>query len=670
MYTNRHLWSIALMLCTISVTAQKTPSKFKFGDIKPEDFATSVYPLDTSADAIYLFDVGSAEYEGNNKGDFSVISQKKTRIRLLDKKSFDDLATVIIYLYNSEDIQDKLTDFEAATYNLEDGKVVVTKIEKSSLFKEKDGNYQILKFTFPNIKAGSIIEYHYKVNSPYPYSIDPWNFQSSYPKLWSEYTVMVPQFYDFITFRQGYLPYAIDTSDAYRDNFLLRDNGDASSSAAPFSVTTEVFKHQWAIKDVPAIKKEVYTTTVDNYRSRISFQLSALKFPDAPVRPYLQDWKGMVEELMKRDDFGENLSHDFSWLKDDIKLADATNGKTLDNASNLYKFVQKNYTCIDDDGIYLSQALKKTWQSKKGNSTDINMLLIAMFRSLGFNADPVILSKRDHGKTYDLYPIMSKFNYTIARVTVGDDYYLLDASDKNLGFGILGDECYNGNARVVAPMPVLVNLSADSLKEASITFVSLMNDSTNNMSGLYSSQLGQIQSLNVRRAFNKMNKDDFFKEVLKDYSDGVTISNTTIDSLEIPTEPITIKFELSTKMEEDIIYFNPMMGEEQKENPFVAAERFYPVEMPYTTDETYICNMEIPQGYKVDEIPKSARINFNENEGSFEYIIAEGGGRIQLRCRLKINKATFDPEDYETLRDFYSFIVEKEGEQIVFKKIQ
>ena len=244
------------------------------------------------------------------------------------------------------------------------------------------------------------------------------------------------------------------------------------------------------------------------WQCRVLQTFVALKYPDAPVRPYLQDWKGMVESLMKREDFGEDFNRDLSWLKDDIKEANGINGKALDNATNLYSYVQKKYTCIDDEGIYLTQALKKTWQTKKGNSTDINMLLIAMFRSLGFNADPVLLSKRDHGKTYDLYPIMSKFNYTIVRVAVGDEYYLLDASDKNLGFGILGDECYNGNARVVAPLPVLVNLSADSLKESSITFVSLINDSTNRMSGLYSSQLGKMQSLDVRRAFNKMNKDE------------------------------------------------------------------------------------------------------------------------------------------------------------------
>ena len=105
-----------------------------------------------------------------------------------------------------------------------------------------------------------------------------------------------------------------------------------------------------------------------------------------------------------------------------------------------------------------------------------------------------------------------------------------------------------------------------------------------------------------------------------------------------------------------------------KENPFKSAERSYPVEMPYCIDETYVLNMEIPEGYKVDELPKSARVSLNGNEGMFEYLIQQNNDVIQMRCRTKLNKANFEPEDYETLRNFFSFIVEKESEQIVFKK--
>jgi len=79
--------------------------------------------------------------------------------------------------------------------------------------------------------------------------------------------------------------------------------------------------------------------------------------------------------------------------------------------------------------------------------------------------------------------------------------------------------------------------------------------------------------------------------------------------------------------------------------------------------------MDIPTGYKVDELPKSARVTLNGSDGMFEYLIQQDGDHVQLRCRTKLNKATFEPEDYETLRNFFAFIVEKQGEQIVFKKI-
>jgi len=41
-----------------------------------------------------------------------------------------------------------------------------------------------------------------------------------------------------------------------------------------------------------------------------------------------------------------------------------------------------------------------------------------------------------------------------------------------------------------------------------------------------------------------------------------------------------------------------------------------------------------------------------------------------MRCRLVLKKANYLNEDYQSLREFYSFVVKKESEQIVFKKIK
>ncbi|HXB07108.1 MAG TPA: DUF3858 domain-containing protein, partial [Puia sp.] len=132
---------------------------------------------------------------------------------------------------------------------------------------------------------------------------------------------------------------------------------------------------------------------------------------------------------------------------------------------------------------------------------------------------------------------------------------------------------------------------------------------------------------------------------------------------------VKVRYEFLMKpTDASVLYLVPMLSEAYRKNPFEAADRKYPVEMPFTMDETYVLSMEVPGGYVVDELPKSTRVAFNGDQGAFEYLVAQNGNQIQMKCRLKLNRATFQPEDYTALRDFFAFVVKKENEQIVLKK--
>ena len=116
-----------------------------------------------------------------------------------------------IRLYTNGEAEEELENLKAVTYNLENGKVVETKLEiKSAVFKDKiNKNLVIKKFTFPNIKEGSIIEYEYTLKSDFIFNLQPWEFQGEYPRLWSEYNVAMPSFYNYVTLTQGYHPYHV-----------------------------------------------------------------------------------------------------------------------------------------------------------------------------------------------------------------------------------------------------------------------------------------------------------------------------------------------------------------------------------------------------------------------------------------------------------------------------
>ena len=148
------------------------------------------------------------------------------------------------------------------------------------------------------------------------------------------------------------------------------------------------------------------------------------------------------------------------------------------------------------------------------------------------------------------------------------------------------------------------------------------------------------------------------------------LQNFRIDSLLQKDDPLGIfyEFEVNTG-NEDIIYLNPLFGEGYQNNPFKSTQRFYPVEMPYTIDETYILSLDVPPGYAVDEMPKSMVLKLNEEgEGIFEYRISQSGETISLRSRLQIKRTVFAPDEYELLREFFNLVVAKQNEQIVFKK--
>lgn len=87
-----------------------------------------------------------------------------------------------------------------------------TKLEiKSNVFKDKiDKNLLVKKFTFPNVKEGSIIEYEYIIKSDFLSNLQPWEFQGSYPGLWSEYKLTLPEFLGYIFLTQGYKNYDIN----------------------------------------------------------------------------------------------------------------------------------------------------------------------------------------------------------------------------------------------------------------------------------------------------------------------------------------------------------------------------------------------------------------------------------------------------------------------------
>lgn len=659
---------IFFLLLTGIIVAQDKAS-VKFGSVTEKDFATKIYPVDSNANAVVIADIGSSNIEGNSKGWFSLVYKHYKRVHILNKNGYD-IADVSIFLYSNNGDEEELDKLKAVTYNFENGKVVETKLDvKSNVFKDKiDKNRVIKKFTFPNVKEGCIIEYEYTITSDFLTNLQPWEFQGAYPRLWSEYNLSIPVFLGYVFLTQGYQQYDIKTTKQHNQAFQIIDSRGAGASER-FNFNADVDDSRWVMKNVPALKEESYTSTIDNHISKIEFQFSEYRYP-LPYRNVMGTWPMLTEMLIKSESFGSQLYKDNSWLKDIINPIVSPSDSKADKARKIFAYVRDNFTCTDHSSRWMEQTLKNFVKTKNGNVAEFNLLLTAMLNYVDIDADPVILSTRSNGVTYSVYPLLSQYNYVVSRASIDDKFVFLDASEPNIGFGRLPLRCYNGHARVVNKEALALDLLTDDVLEAKTTTIFIINDEKGNLTGSVQQTPGYYESLRLRDRIKEKGKEDLQKDIKKSFGAEVVVSNLMIDSLNKNDYELGVHYDFDVKDEkEEIVYLNPMFGEGYKENPFKSAERHYPVEMPFALDETLNLQLEVPQGYVVDELPKSLIVKLNEqDDGIFEYRISQSGVNISLRSRVRFKRAYFLPEEYETLREFFNLIVMKQAEQIVFKK--
>jgi hypothetical protein len=658
---------IFLQVNLLPVFAQEK-STVKFGNISADDFKTNVYSIDSNAAAVVIADIGSTDILAERDW-FQVVYKRLRRVHIL-KKSGYDAATFAFPVFVSPGGDEGLDNLKAVTYNYENGQVIESKLDmKNSVFTDKlTKNIHLKRFTLPNVKEGSIIEIEFKMISNSVFNMPSWEFQGPHPVLWSEYNVSIPEFFYYLFLPHGSQEYYIKEKKVTSRGYVLDLTANfLNPTKTAFSAS--VNEHRWVIKNVPGLKQEPFTASLNNYISKIDFVLSAFRYP-LQDKNLMLEWKDVMGSLLRDEYFGLQYTKDNAWLNDEINSY--TKGLTgeMNKAKSIFNYLRDNFKCVNYNQIFPASTLKEILKNKRGGVASINLLLVAMLRKIGIKADPLMLSTKSNGYPPVLYPDISKFNYLVCMATIDGKKYYLDASRPQLGFGWLEAECYNGYAKVIDETATGIELLPDSLLERKITSINISNDEQGNLTGYAQKSPGYYESYKIRKKISEKGKEEFFKELQNEIGSSIIISNPGMDSLSLYDEPVYLSFDIKVDNEKpEILYINPVIGEGYKDNPFKSANRLYAVEMPYAIDEAYILKMEVPKGYLLEELPKSIKMNYDdEGKSFFEYIIAEKNGTIMLRSRVKIVRTFFAPDEYEILREFFAQIVNKHNEQIVFKK--
>ncbi|WP_133177695.1 transglutaminase domain-containing protein [Chitinophaga parva] len=661
----------ALVLLTTPTRLQaQEKSPCQFGQVSVDDFRPTSYAVDTGAAAVYLADVGKASYN-DRSGDLELEFTRYTRIHILHKNGYDE-ATFTIPLYSGNAGKpDVLNDLKAVTYNLENGRVVATKLDIKTIFTEKeDREWVVKKFSMPAVKEGSIVEVSYTRSGYVDRTPPSWDFQGSCPRIWSGYTVSIPQWYGFVFLRQGYYDVDYDSKERVA-NFAFNYTPTGAHEAHRGIASVSVTDHFFSARNLPGLRDESFTTTLRNHLCRVEFQLASVHYPNSDEHRILSTWPQMQEELFRDATFGAPLMEDNVFLEDVIKQLTAKAPNDTEKAKAIYRWVQQHMTCTGYSGMYMeAPGLRHVFTSGRGTGADINLLLVAMLRKAGLEAWPLILSTRAHGKTYEEYPLHRRFDYVTAWVQADGREYNLDGSRGHLGFGHLPLYLYNGHARLMSPEAPARYFNADTLHENLVTAVRMNVAANGNVKGTYTEQEGYYRSLHLRDDVASQGQDAFRQRLARILGNDATVSNLQLINLDSIDAPVAENFDFEWEHNGDgsRLYLHPIVGQVQVRNPFTAMERRYPVEMSYMDNETYIASILIPPGYVVEGVPAPANITLPDGAATFRYQLRQDGNLVQVRVMLNFNRAVFSPEEYEGLRRFFDLIVNKEAELLVLRK--
>lgn len=654
---------LLLLLLFFFLTKLAAAQDFEYANVTTQDMDMKNFKNDTSAHAVVLREYGRSRIDMTNNDNVRLIYDYHVRIKIFDSKAFDK-GTITVRIYNNSDNDsyEDISDVSGVTFFKDDNGVPQQiELDTKKIYPVKeDKHYAYYKFTLPGIKNGSVIEYKYRITSPYISNFRSWQFQDDIPKIYSEYEVHIPAYWVFNASLRGGLRLTKNTSEVERHCFSIAGNQADCSLIV------------YGMGDIPALIEEENMTSPRNFQSAVNFELVTFTNPYTMVKTnYTKEWKDVDYQLKDDASFGKQMKRK-SLLKDKIAPILAVKTDPLEKAQAIYAYLQKWFKWNGFSGIG-SEGLGNALSSHNGSIADINLALFAALSAADLNTEAVILSTRDHGAVNTLYPVTNDFNYVVVKVNIGDKSYLLDASDPMLPFGMLPLKCLNDKGRVMSldKPSYWINLSNTQRRAKTYTFDLTLQDD-GKLKGTFVTYSTGYDAYEKRKAIKKFNTIDEYVENLEGSLRKFKILKTEITNLDSLNLPISEKYDVEINAfkstENDHLVFSPYILNWITVNPYKLAERSYPVDIGMPTDTRLILTVHLPARYTLGSTPQDLSLGLPNNGGKFLTALQTDQGSFTFSNVIQLSKPVYGAEEYPYLKEFYNKIVQAEKTDLVFNK--
>jgi hypothetical protein len=635
-----------------------------FGNVSIEELEMTHCPIDSLADAFILHDRGGTEFITEGE-EILFKYTRHTRLKILSRSAYDRGEIEIPY-YHEGNKREKIFNIRAVAYNLENGDIVISKLNKDLIFVEDvNEHWRLMKFAIPDVKEGSVIEIKYSIESPWKVQLRDWKFQEKIPSLYNSYKIEIIPFFEYHLLMNKFLEFDLDTVFVKENGFFYYGNYYA----------VKVYK--WVMTDVPAFKDEAFITTIDDYIQKVEFQLSKVISSYGLERDYMSSWEEVLKNMLidpyYSERFGNYIESKSAKNKKIIKEIGLHPSNTLHNIRKLLNYTKSNYKWNGIDGIYASQPKKDFLTQKSGAAPDLNLFFLSLLRSADIEAYPVLISTRKNGKIFYEYPFLRNFNYVVVAAVVGELAILLDATDPFLTYNLLPRKCLNEYGLKADVMnevqwyPVIEQIPT----KKTTTYLINYNPLSDSIESQYISKMTGYYAQLYRGTFDRDSYDGV-KDLLQHKNQKVRIKDVRIKNALNPDTMLIITCSLKAQSNRisDKLIIKPLLINSLESNPLKFKERHYPLSLDNTRERKSVSNIKIPDNYEIEYLPESGQYIASDNSVVFTFHVEVNGNYIQVLSEQKINSRIFSAEQYPQIQDYFQKIVDKHNEVIVLKKIK
>ena len=642
----QRLTLLAVLMLPILCFSQSSKDKDVpvFGKIDKSDLLNNVCDFDKDADAEVLADIGKFYFDFRGGTGYSETS-RFVRIKILKDKGADQ--AIIKIRYKSFANEEYINNLSACTYNVDGtGAVVASKVEKNQIFDVKlNKRYTETTFTFPNVKAGSIIEYKYVKRGG---EMSSWNMQNDIPVKYSKYILDIPSQYEVHLKSQCYQP--LDVKDRSSSLRLIKE---------------------FTMQDVAALRDEAYMTCDDDYLQKI--EIWPIAYNDGYQRIVIQKtWTQISKMMIDDEDFGVQLKKEIPRTKeldDQLKLLKDNYSKMI----AVHNYVRHNMAWDGKDNIWALNGVKQAWKDKSGTSGEINLILVNLLKDAGMIAYPIMVSSHENGLTNISVPSIRQFNKVFALVNIDDRIYVLDGTDRFTPANLIPADVSYTDGLVIDdtnPNKFFWHTMYDSVKVEKNTVV-LQARITDKGEMVGNAMVSSQDYARIKRTpVLASDKEKFMERFYKNGNSSIQIDSLTLKNENDDSLPLVQKFNFHTPVNSsgEYSYFSTNLFTGMRSNPFIADKRYSDVFFGENQSHTIIANITIPDGYSFEELPKNIRMTIEDKSVAITRMVAATENTLNARITVEFKRPYYTPDEYPNLREFYKKMYTLLDEQFVIKK--